>query len=111
MHRVKVLPIKFGKLIRFKCTCGHCEDQKDDKPRPLGKGREVLVLEGFEELGWSRQSVAVRSAPTGMVELSGFLLLEIGYKQESREMEAARVNFAPHAWNSHRWDGAVQLSV
>jgi len=51
MHRVKVLPIKFGKLIRFKCTCGHCEDQKDDKPRPLGKGREVLVLEGFEELG------------------------------------------------------------
>jgi len=51
MHRVKVLPIKFGRLIRFKCTCGHSEDQKDDKPPPQGNTREVLVLEGFQELG------------------------------------------------------------
>ena len=50
MHRVKVLPIKFGRLIRFKCTCGHCEDLKDDKPPRQGNTREVLVLEGFQEL-------------------------------------------------------------
>ena len=49
MHQVKVLPIKFGRLIRFKCTCGHSEDLKDDKPaRP--NGHEVLVLEGFQEI-------------------------------------------------------------
>ena len=51
MHRVKVLPIKFGRLIRFKCTCGHCEDLKEDKPPAQGNTREVLVLEGFQELG------------------------------------------------------------
>ena len=51
MHRVKVLPIKFGRLIRFKCTCGHCEDLKEDKAPAQGNTREVLVLEGFQELG------------------------------------------------------------
>jgi len=51
MHRVKVLPIKFGRLIRFKCTCGHCQDLKDDKPPSQGNKREVFVLEGFQELG------------------------------------------------------------
>ena len=51
MHRVKVLPIKFGRLIRFKCTCGHCEDLKEDKPPAQGNTREALVLEGFQELG------------------------------------------------------------
>ncbi len=50
MHRVKVLPIKFGRLIRFRCTCGHCEDLKDDKPAPPRNGGEGLVLEGFQEL-------------------------------------------------------------
>ena len=50
MRRVKVSPIKFGRLIRFKCTCGHCEDVKDDKSAPRGNEPEVLVLEGFQEL-------------------------------------------------------------
>ncbi len=50
MHQVKVLPIKFGRLIRFKCTCGHCEDLKDDKPPSQGNTREVFVLKGFQEL-------------------------------------------------------------
>jgi len=50
MHPVKVLPVKFGRLIRFKCTCGHCEDRKDDKPLQ-GNGHEVLLLEGFQDLG------------------------------------------------------------
>ena len=50
MRPVKALPAKFGRLIRFKCTCGHCEDLKDDCPSPQGHGRQVPVLEGFEEL-------------------------------------------------------------
>ena len=51
MLRVKVLPIKFGRIVRFKCTCGHSEDRKDDKPLAQGNNGEVLVLEGFQELG------------------------------------------------------------
>ncbi len=51
MHPVKRLPVKFGRLIRFKCTCGHCEDLKDDKPPTQQNGREVLILEGFHEVG------------------------------------------------------------
>ena len=51
MHRVKVLPIKFGRLVRFKCTCGHCEDRKDDKLPQHVNGHEILHLEGFQELG------------------------------------------------------------
>jgi len=50
MHRAKVLPVKFGRLIRFKCTCGHSEDRKDDKPSANGNNHEVLVFEGFQEL-------------------------------------------------------------
>lgn len=50
MHPVKVLPVKFGRLVRFKCTCGHCEDRKVDKPQPRENTREALVLEGFQEL-------------------------------------------------------------
>jgi len=51
MHPVKVLPVKFGRLIRFKCTCGHCEDRKGDNLPLPENGREVLALEGFQDLG------------------------------------------------------------
>jgi len=50
MHPVKVLPVKFGRLIRFKCTCGHCEDLKDAKTSPQQNGHDLLVLEGFHEV-------------------------------------------------------------
>ena len=50
MRPVKVLPVKFGRLIRFKCTCGHSEDRKDDKLPQQVNGREILLLEGFQEL-------------------------------------------------------------
>ena len=50
MVRVKVLPGKLARLVRFRCTCGHCEDLKDDRPLPRGNRGEVLVLEGFREL-------------------------------------------------------------
>jgi len=50
MRRVKLLPIKFGRLIRFRCTCGHCEYLKDDRSSTQGNEREALVPEGFQEL-------------------------------------------------------------
>jgi len=50
MRRVKLLPIKFGRLIRFRCTCGHCEDLKDDRSSPQGIEPEAVVPEGFQEL-------------------------------------------------------------
>jgi len=64
MRPVKALPAKFGRLIRFKCTCGHCEDLKDDCPSPQGHGRQVPVLEGFEELPSVWTPVAVRGNST-----------------------------------------------
>jgi hypothetical protein len=50
MQGVKALSTKLGQLIRFKCTCGHCEDLRDDTPVPRGKNRQALVLDGFQEL-------------------------------------------------------------
>ncbi|HXT39885.1 MAG TPA: hypothetical protein VN887_07675 [Candidatus Angelobacter sp.] len=50
MSRVKVLPAKFAGLARFRCTCGHCEDLKDDKPLRGDNTRELIVLDGFQEL-------------------------------------------------------------
>lgn len=50
MNRVKVLPNKMFRLIRFNCTCGHYEDLKDDKPLLRCNAHETLVLEGFQEL-------------------------------------------------------------
>jgi hypothetical protein len=50
MRRVKVLPVKFGRLVRFKCTCGHCEDLKDDQPSPLWTERDMPEFEGLQEL-------------------------------------------------------------
>ena len=49
MHRVKVLPGGLAALVRYRCTCGHCEDQIDDKPLRQMHGHDVLVLEGFQE--------------------------------------------------------------
>jgi hypothetical protein len=49
MNAVKVLPVKFGRLVRFRCTCGHCEDFKED--RSIGEtDSDALVLEGLQEL-------------------------------------------------------------
>ena len=50
MTRVKVLPAKCAGLVRFRCTCGHCEDLKDDKAVRGDNKRELLVLDGFQEL-------------------------------------------------------------
>jgi hypothetical protein len=49
MTRVKVLPNKLSGLVRYKCTCGHCEDVKDDH-KTTPKFDESFVLEGFQEL-------------------------------------------------------------
>ena len=49
MSRVKVLPSNLAGVLRYKCTCGHCEDVKYDQKATL-KRDDVLVLEGFHEL-------------------------------------------------------------
>jgi len=50
MNKAQAMPDKRSRLIRFRCTCGHCEDLKDDDAR-LGKGKqESFVLEGFQEV-------------------------------------------------------------
>ena len=49
MSRVKVLPSNLVGVLRYKCTCGHCEDVKEDR-RSMAKRDEALVLEGFHEL-------------------------------------------------------------
>jgi hypothetical protein len=49
MRRVKVLPSGLAGLVRYKCTCGHCEDVKDER-KSTAKRDDVLVLEGFHEL-------------------------------------------------------------
>jgi hypothetical protein len=50
MSRVKVLPAKLGRLVRFRCTCGHCEDLDEDKLHPKNGEGPSFVLEGFQEL-------------------------------------------------------------
>jgi len=49
MKPVKVLPNKFVPLIRYKCTCGHCEDLKENRP-PNSIGQELVAPDGFQEL-------------------------------------------------------------
>ena len=50
MTRVKALPIKLGHLIRYRCTCGHCEDISEDKVALHQNRGKAFVLEGFQEL-------------------------------------------------------------
>jgi len=50
MNRVKVLPGKLARLIRFRCTCGHSEDLTNSKPSLRDHAREILAIEGFQEL-------------------------------------------------------------
>ena len=49
MHRVKVLPSKLAQLNRYRCTCGHCEDIKDDRDSASHQS-ETFALEGFQEI-------------------------------------------------------------
>jgi transposase-like protein len=50
MSRVKVLPAKFAGLVRFRCTCGHCQDLKDNEASRYQNARELVALDGFQEL-------------------------------------------------------------
>jgi len=49
MRMVAQVATKLGPSRRFKCTCGHSEDFKEDHPL-LAKPDEVLDLEGFHEM-------------------------------------------------------------
>jgi hypothetical protein len=44
MHRVKVLPARFGNSSRFRCPCGHCEDVGR---RPPSSARSYSVGLGY----------------------------------------------------------------
>ena len=48
MQRVEVLPKQMGSLVRFRCTCGHCEDLKEEE-RTAGSSNGAFVLDGFQE--------------------------------------------------------------
>jgi hypothetical protein len=50
MRRIKVLPGKLGHFIRFRCTCGHCEDLSEEKLPPPAAAPETFILEGFQEI-------------------------------------------------------------
>ena len=49
MHRVKVLPSNLSQVNRYRCTCGHCEDVKED-PQAASQSAQNFVLEGFQEI-------------------------------------------------------------
>lgn len=49
MKMITVVANKAGRLNRYKCTCGHCEDIKAD-PRSDLHEKDALVLDGFEEI-------------------------------------------------------------
>jgi hypothetical protein len=43
---------KLGRARRYKCTCGHCEDLKDESSLTglRREPEEALNLEGFQEI-------------------------------------------------------------
>ena len=48
MSRVKITFTPSGDLVRYRCTCGHCQDVQE---KPDSEQRhDVLILEGFQEL-------------------------------------------------------------
>ena len=48
MRMVTVVADKSGRSKRYKCTCGHIEDLKEEQWRKLEA--EALDLEGFQEI-------------------------------------------------------------
>lgn len=48
MRMVTVVADKSGRSKRYKCTCGHIEDLKEEQWRKLES--EALDLEGFQEI-------------------------------------------------------------
>jgi hypothetical protein len=50
MTQVRVLPSPSGPLVRFKCTCGRCEDRKPEEVPHQAKDGDSFSLEGFQEI-------------------------------------------------------------
>jgi len=48
MKRTKTELSAFTRWSRFKCTCGHCEDLKQDGA-PALEPHLLLAIEGFQE--------------------------------------------------------------
>jgi hypothetical protein len=34
---------------RFRCTCGHCEDRKEDNYSPISMAHKLFAVDGFQE--------------------------------------------------------------
>ncbi len=49
MRMVRVVTEKLGRLKRYKCTCGHCEDLRDVSTSQDASD-EPLMLDGFQEM-------------------------------------------------------------
>jgi hypothetical protein len=50
MRKVTVVSTKEGVCHRYKCTCGHSQDIKEDPSDPNADPADTLILEGFQEL-------------------------------------------------------------
>jgi hypothetical protein len=48
MKRTKTELAAFTRWSTFKCTCGHCEDRKEDGA-PASEPHSLLAIEGFQE--------------------------------------------------------------
>jgi hypothetical protein len=49
MRMVAVVSTKLGSLKRYKCTCGHSEDHKEDQ-QANAQLDDAFNLEGFQEM-------------------------------------------------------------
>ncbi len=49
MQRVKTVRAKFGRLDRYKCTCGHSLDLAPESAPPDQEPAAVLIEDGFHE--------------------------------------------------------------
>lgn len=50
MLLVKVVPINFRLLKRYRCTCGHLEERPDAEPSPVDRSLQVAAVPGFSDL-------------------------------------------------------------
>jgi hypothetical protein len=42
-------PVQFGRVDRFRCTCGHVDDRKNTGPLPRQTNGESTMPEGIQD--------------------------------------------------------------
>jgi len=58
MNRVNVLPGKLSPFVRFRCTCGRCEDLTISKPSLRDNGAHLDTTTGTQPSGCRVVSIA-----------------------------------------------------